>query len=71
MYFPALLLVILPGFGFYLNLLAILICLLGLFRNAGMPKFNQEYAQKIIPNEFLGNIFYLMAQFGGKGSLAF
>lgn len=71
MYFPGLMLTILPGYGLYLNLFSLIICVFAILRMVGRIQFNKEYAGKLMTNEFFANFFYLLSQIGGKGTLVF
>jgi hypothetical protein len=47
--------------GFYAKIVAVVVCVLAIFRNKGFPKFNKYYAASIISTEFFSNLFYILA----------
>lgn len=70
-YFVVVLGVLHPRYCMWVAVLAIAISVLGLVRTGGWPAANRSYVEKILPNEFLGNVLYEVAQLGGRGSLVF
>lgn len=44
----------------YANILAAVICILGVIRQCKMPRFNKEWGRKLLTNEFTQNLFYMV-----------
>ena len=60
-------------FGFLANWLAFTICILGMMRQCGRPRWSKQYGQKIMSNEFTQNLFYMIpfAFFPGAKTLVY
>lgn len=71
MFFPGIMLAILPGYSLYLNLFSLGICILAILRMVGRIQLNKEYAGRLMTNEFFANCFYILSQLGGKGTLVY
>lgn len=57
----------------YATKIAFMACLMGFFRQTGLPQWNPDYGKKALENEFLQNLFYMIpfAFFPGQQSMIF
>ena len=44
---------------------------MAIYRMCGKPQFNKEYLQKVLPNEFATNLYYIVAIISAPVSFAY
>ena len=47
-------------FGSLANWIAFTVCILGIIRQCGRPRWSKQYGQKIVSNDFTQNLFYMI-----------
>ncbi|KAM3137445.1 hypothetical protein pb186bvf_010418 [Paramecium bursaria] len=71
LYFPSLIFILVPGYALYVNIGSLIIILMAIYRMCGKPQFNKEYLQKVLPNEFATNLYYIVAIISAPVSFAY